>query len=521
MVIVYKNTQIKSVFVIKKQKRTFFSIFFCTFAHSLNTIIYIMAKKILFINQEITPYVPETAMSLLGRDVPQKMQESGFEIRTFMPKWGNINERRGQLHEVIRLSGMNLIIDDTDHPLIIKVASIPTSRLQVYFIDNEDYFLRRPLMTTDENGEEYADNGERAIFFARGVLETVKKLRWIPDVIVLMMENTSYMFLTGPKVVKTVTGEDIDAEHLGGASVHASKSGVTSFTAKTEEEAVEMLKTLLSYIPSNNTEEAPRTECTDPINRVEDSLNEILPDDPNKAYDMYKVISAITDNGEFFEVQPKFAKNIITGFARFNGQSVGIVANQPSAYAGVLDTNASRKGARFVRFCDAFNIPIVSLVDVPGFLPGTGQEYNAVILHGAQLLYAYGEATVPKITITLRKSYGGSHIVMGCKQLRSDLNFAWPTAEIAVMGASGAVAVLSAKEAKAKKEAGEDVKAFLAEKEQEYTDLFANPYQAASYGYIDDVIEPRNTRFRICRGLAQLANKRQNLPAKKHGCMPM
>ena len=334
---------------------------------------------------------------------------------------------------------------------------------------------------------------------------------------ILMMENTSYMFLTGPKVVKTVTGEDIDAEHLGGASVHASKSGVTSFTAKTEEEAVEMLKTLLSYIPSNNTEEAPRTECTDPINRVEDSLNEILPDDPN----MYKVISAITDNGEFFEVQPKFAKNIITGFARFNGQSVGIVANQPSAYAGVLDTNASRKGARFVRFCDAFNIPIVSLVDVPGFLPGTGQEYNAVILHGAQLLYAYGEATVPKITITLRKSYGGSHIVMGCKQLRSDLNFAWPTAEIAVMGASGAVAVLSAKEAKAKKEAGEDVKAFLAEKEQEYTDLFANPYQAASYGYIDDVIEPRNTRFRICRGLAQLANKRQNLPAKKHGCMPM
>ena len=320
---------------------------------------------------------------------------------------------------------------------------------------------------------------------------------------------------------KKEAGEDIDAEHLGGASVHASKSGVTSFTAKTEEEAVEMLKTLLSYIPSNNTEEAPRTECTDPINRVEDSLNEILPDDPNKAYDMYKVISAITDNGEFFEVQPKFAKNIITGFARFNGQSVGIVANQPSAYAGVLDTNASRKGARFVRFCDAFNIPIVSLVDVPGFLPGTGQEYNAVILHGAQLLYAYGEATVPKITITLRKSYGGSHIVMGCKQLRSDLNFAWPTAEIAVMGASGAVAVLSAKEAKAKKEAGEDVKAFLAEKEQEYTDLFANPYQAASYGYIDDVIEPRNTRFRICRGLAQLANKRQNLPAKKHGCMPM
>ncbi len=337
----------------------------------------------------------------------------------------------------------------------------------------------------------------------------------------LMTENISYMFLTGPKVVKTVTGEDIDSEHLGGASVHSTKSGVTHFSAKTEEDAMQLIKTLLSYIPSNNTEEAPRVECTDSISRMDDCLNEILPDDPNMAYDMYKVISAVTDNGDFFEVQPKFAKNIITGFARFNGQSVGIVANQPACYAGVLDVNASRKGARFVRFCDAFNLPIVSLVDVPGFLPGTGQEYNAVILHGAQLLYAYGEATVPKITITLRKSYGGSHIVMGCKQLRADLNFAWPTAEIAVMGASGAVAVLCARDAKAKKDAGEDVKAYLAEKEDEYTEMFANPYQAAKYGYIDDVIEPRNTRFRICRGLAQLATKRQSLPAKKHGCMPM
>ena len=236
---------------------------------------------------------------------------------------------------------------------------------------------------------------------------------------------------------------------------------------------------------------------------------------------MYKVIKAVTDNGDFFEVQPKFAKNIITCFARFNGQSVGIVANQPSAYAGVLDANASRKGARFVRFCDAFNIPIVSLVDVPGFLPGTGQEYNAVILHGAQLLYAYGEATVPKITVTLRKSYGGSHIVMGCKQLRADLNYAWPSSEIAVMGASGAVAVLCGREAKKIKEQGGNVSEFLAEKEEEYTEKFANPYQAAQYGYIDDVIEPRNTRFRICRGLAQLANKKQDLPAKKHGCIPM
>ncbi len=333
----------------------------------------------------------------------------------------------------------------------------------------------------------------------------------------LMMENTSYMFLTGPKVVKQVTGEDVDQEHLGGASVHSSKSGVTHFTAKTEEEALEMIKSLLSYIPSNNMEETPRKECTDPIDRMEDSLNEILPDDPNKAYDMYKVISAIVDNGEFLEVQPKFAKNIIVGFARFNGQSVGIVANQPACYAGVLDVNASRKGARFVRFCDAFNIPIVTLVDVPGFLPGTGQEYNAVILHGAKLLYAYGEATVPKVTITLRKSYGGSHIVMGCKQLHTDLNYAWPSAEIAVMGGAGAVEVLYAREAKDQP----DPAKFLAEKEAEYNKLFCNPYNAAKYGYIDDVIEPRNTRFRVIRALQQLQTKKVVNPAKKHGNIPL
>ena len=334
---------------------------------------------------------------------------------------------------------------------------------------------------------------------------------------IIMKEDTSYMFLTGPKVVKTVTGEDIDAEGLGGASVHATKSGVTGFTAKTEEDAMEIIKTLLSYIPSNNREEAPRIECTDPIDRKEDLLNEIIPDDPNQAYDMYKVIKAVTDNGEFFEVQPKFAKNIITGFARFNGQSVGIVANQPAAYAGVLDANASRKGARFVRFCDAFNIPIVSLVDVPGFLPGTGQEYNGVILHGAKLLYAYGEATVPKVTITLRKSYGGSHIVMSCKQLRGDMNYAWPTAEIAVMGGAGAVEVLYAREAKDQ----ENPAQFLAEKEAEYTKLFANPYNAAKYGYIDDVIEPRNTRFRVIRALQQLQTKKLSNPAKKHGNIPL
>ena len=325
------------------------------------------------------------------------------------------------------------------------------------------------------------------------------------------------MFLTGPKVVKTVTGEDVSQEDLGGASVHASKSGVTHFTAETEEEALALIRQLLSYIPQNNLEEPPYVECTDPIDRLEDSLNEIIPDSPNKAYDMYNVIAAIVDNGEFLEVQKQYATNIIVGFARFNGQSVGIVANQPCRYAGVLDCNASRKGARFVRFCDAFNIPIVSLVDVPGFLPGTGQEYNAVILHGAKLLYAYGEATVPKVTVTLRKSYGGSHIVMSCKQLRGDINYAWPSAEIAVMGGAGAVEVLYAKEAKD----AEDPKAFMAEKEAEYTKLFANPYNAAKYGYIDDVIEPRNTRFRIIRALQQLQTKKLSNPAKKHGNIPL
>ena len=330
-----------------------------------------------------------------------------------------------------------------------------------------------------------------------------------------MVEGSSYMFLTGPGPVKAVLGEVVTQEQLGGASVHATKSGVTHFTAKNEEECIAMIKQLFSYIPQNNLEKTPRVTCTDPIDRMEDYLNDIIPDNPNMPYDMYQVIAGIVDNGEFFEVQPNFAKNIIIGFARFNGQSVGIVANQPKQLAGVLDCNSSRKGARFVRFCDAFNIPIVTLVDVPGFLPGTGQEYNAVILHGAKLLYAYGEATIPKVTVTLRKSYGGSHIVMSCKQLRGDLNYAWPSSEIAVMGASGAASVL--------KDEGkvEEAKAYMAEKQKEYEDLFANPYQAAKYGYIDDVIEPRNTRFRIIRALAQLENKKLTNPAKKHGNIPL
>ena len=333
----------------------------------------------------------------------------------------------------------------------------------------------------------------------------------------LMTEGTSYMFLTGPKVVKTVTGEDVSQEDLGGASVHATKSGVTHFTAETGEEGLSIIRHLLSFIPQNNLEEAPLMECTDPIDRMDDLLNEIIPDSPNKPYDMYEVIGAIIDNGEFLEVQKDYAKNIIIGFARMNGQSVGVVANQPKYLAGVLDSNASRKGARFVRFCDAFNIPLVTLVDVPGFLPGTGQEYNGVILHGAKLLYAYGEATVPKVTVTLRKSYGGSHIVMSCKQLRGDMNYAWPTAEIAVMGGAGAVEVLYAKEAKEQ----ENPAQFLADKEAEYTKLFANPYNAAKYGYIDDVIEPRNSRFRIIRALQQLQTKKLTNPAKKHGNIPL
>ena len=333
----------------------------------------------------------------------------------------------------------------------------------------------------------------------------------------IMAKGISYMFLTGPKVVKTVTGEDVSQEDLGGAMVHSQKSGVCHFAAEDGEDAIRIIRKLFSYIPQNNLEEAPLVECNDPIDRLEDSLNEIIPDSANRPYDMYEVIGAIVDNGEFLEVQRDYAKNIIVGFARFNGQSVGIVANQPKYLAGVLDCNASRKGARFVRFCDAFNIPLVTLVDVPGFLPGTGQEYNAVILHGAKLLYAYGEATVPKVTVTLRKSYGGSHIVMSCKQLRGDMNYAWPTAEIAVMGGAGAVEVLYAKEAKA----AEDPKAVLAEKEAEYNKLFCNPYNAAKYGYIDDVIEPRNTRFRVIRALQQLATKKVVNPAKKHGNIPL
>ena len=337
---------------------------------------------------------------------------------------------------------------------------------------------------------------------------------------IIMKKQTSNMFLTGPKVVKTVTGEDVTQEQLGGATVHTSKSGVAHFAVDTEEEGLQLIRKLLSYMPQNNMEDAPLGVCTDRIDRLEDSLNDIIPDNPNKPYDMYEVIKAIVDNGEYLESQQAFAKNIITCFARFNGQSVGIVANQPKYMAGVLDSTASRKAARFIRFCDAFNIPIVTLVDVPGFLPGTGQEYNAVIDHGAKLLFAYCEATVAKVTVTLRKAYGGAYIVMSSKHIRGDINYAWPTAEIAVMGASGAVEVLQAK-AIAAIESPEEKAKFIAEKEKEYNDKFSNPYNAAKYGYIDDIIEPRNTRFRIIRALQSLATKRLSNPAKKHSNIPL
>ena len=337
---------------------------------------------------------------------------------------------------------------------------------------------------------------------------------------ILMTQGTSYMFLTGPKVVKTVTGEDVTQEDLGGASIHAARSGVAQFAADSEENGLKTIRHLLSFIPQNNLEEAPIYENDDPIDRLIDELNEIIPDSPTKPYDMYEVIGSIIDNGEFLEVHADYAKNIIVGFARFNGQSVGIVANQPKFLAGVLDINASRKAARFVRFCDAFNIPLVTLVDVPGFLPGTGQEYGGVITHGAKLLYAYGEATVPKITVTLRKSYGGAHIVMSCKQLRGDINYAWPSAEIAVMGADGAVEVLYNKEIAAETDTDKKA-AVIEEKKREYNDLFANPYEAARYGYIDDVIEPRNTRFRIIRALQNTATKKLQNPPKKHDNLPL
>ena len=337
---------------------------------------------------------------------------------------------------------------------------------------------------------------------------------------IVMSKDTSYMFVTGPKVVKTVTGEDVTDEQLGGAVVHGSKSGVTHLVVDNETEGLLLIRKLLSYLPQNNLEDPPIAFCDDPIDRLEDRLNDIIPENPNKPYDVKDVIHSIIDYGEFMEIHRNYAQNIVLGFARFNGMPVGIVANQPAYLAGVLDINASRKAARFIRFCDAFNVPLVTLEDVPGFLPGTAQEYGGIIIHGAKLLYAYGEATVPKITIILRKAYGGAYCVMSSKHLRGDLNYAWPQAEIAVMGPKGAIEVLHSKEI-AKMTDDKERDAFIKNAEEEYKNEFANPYNAARYGYIDDVIEPRNTRFRIIRALQALATKKDTMPPKKHSNIPL
>jgi propionyl-CoA carboxylase beta chain len=333
----------------------------------------------------------------------------------------------------------------------------------------------------------------------------------------IMVKNNSYMFLTGPKVVKSVTHEDVTVEQLGGAEVHASKSGVADYAAESGADAIEYIKKLLSFLPQNNVELPPIAPCSDSPERREEYLNEIIPDNPNKAYNMKEVIRLTVDKGEFFEIKENFAPNLIVGFGRYNGQSVGIVANQPNYLSGVLDCDASIKGARFVRFCDCFNIPVVTFVDVPGFLPGTAQEYAGIIRNGAKILYAYAEATVPKVTVVTRKAYGGAYCVMSSKHLRGDINYAWPMAEIAVMGAKGAVEVLFGREARDT----DDPQQFLADKEKQYSQEFANPYAAAKRGYVDDIIEPARTRIRIVKALEMLKYKRDTNPMKKHGNIPL
>lgn len=332
-----------------------------------------------------------------------------------------------------------------------------------------------------------------------------------------IMNKGSYMFITGPKVVKSVTGEDIDTENLGGAMVHAAKSGACHLVTDTEEESIELIKVLLSYLPQNNLGEAPYYPTNDPINRSEEELNTIIPNDSTKPYDMKDLIAMVVDDKNFLEIQRHYAPNILTAFARLNGRSVGIVASQPKYLAGVLDINASRKAARFVRFCDAFNIPLVTFVDVPGFLPGSAQEHNGIIPHGAKLLYAYAEATVPKVTVITRKAYGGAYCVMASKHLRADVNYAWPQAEIAVMGAPGAAEILYGKQIKD----AADPAAALAELTKQYENQFMNPYLAAEHGYVDDVIEPDKTRFRLIRALEMLSTKRDINPPKKHGNIPL
>ena len=334
---------------------------------------------------------------------------------------------------------------------------------------------------------------------------------------ILMVKETSHMFITGPEVIKTVTKEEVTFEELGGAMSHNSRSGVAHLAAEDEEHCLQLLRQLLSFIPQNNLEDPPRMECTDPVDRADMELDTLVPDNPNKPYDMVQVIRHIVDDGDFFEIHPHWGRNLIVGFARLNGRSVGVVGNQPNHLAGCLDIDASTKGGRFVRFCDCFNIPLVTFEDVPGFLPGTAQEYGGIIRSGSKLLYAYCEATVPKLTVITRKAYGGAYDVMCSKHIRADLNFAWPSAEIAVMGSDGAVNIIFRKEiAQAR-----DKTARHGELVADYRAKFANPYVAASRGYIDDIIEPHETRRRLIDGLESLVGKRQKLPPKKHGNIPL
>jgi propionyl-CoA carboxylase beta chain len=336
---------------------------------------------------------------------------------------------------------------------------------------------------------------------------------------IFMTRETSYMFVTGPDVIKTVTHEEVTKHELGGAMTHNEKSGVAHFVARDDAECLAMIRELVGYLPLNNLEDAPRRESTDPWDRKHASLNSVVPEDPMKPYDIKDVIHAIVDEGDFFEVHEHFAGNIVVGFARLDGRPIGIVANQPAVLAGVLDINASVKGARFVRFCDAFNIPLVTFEDVPGFLPGTQQEWGGIIKHGAKLLFAFAEATVPKITVITRKAYGGAYCVMSSKHIRTDMNFAWPSAEIAVMGPEGAVNIVYKREIE--KAPASEREALRAEKVEEFRERFANPYVAAERGYIDAVIEPAETRPKLITALRSLENKRDINPRKKHGNIPM
>jgi propionyl-CoA carboxylase beta chain len=340
---------------------------------------------------------------------------------------------------------------------------------------------------------------------------------------ILMVDKTSYMFITGPDVIKAVTHEEVTKEDLGGATTHNSTSGVAHFLAHDDAECLSMIRELLSFLPSNNLEEPPRKESTDPIDRADEALDMVVPAESSQPYDINDVITRVVDDGYFFEVQEHYAKNIVIGFARFNGRPVGIVANQPAFLAGVLDINSSVKAARFVRFCDCFNIPLVTFEDVPGFLPGVQQEHGGIIMHGAKLLYAYCEATVPKITVITRKAYGGAYCVMSSKHIRGDANFAWPTAEIAVMGPDGAVNIVYRRELEKAREDGGDAafNKMRAEKIEEFRDRFANPFVAAQLGYLDSVIRPRDTRKEIIQALEMLDNKRDYNPPKKHGNIPL